>query len=436
MPHFYERNITEIKNEYTIFLVNVLSPLLYEGIMGLYKKAVDLDEKLEEAKKKKPDIVSPGVLKLFQKLLANIPNLNNHRIESETALIRDSSKIADIFDDLIRAVAKSNIVLLTYNASGKTCTLVKDRYHENIDVKDFIHKCYIECAKSFYNYPEIFWHKYANLDIQRNRREAHNIIKKAIHEAIRKIIPMKLILEEYLSKDYMKEENVVEDIGKAEYMNIKNMLVRDLYGKDYKKVLVDSHELSTSDTNKYNDDSDTNRYSEGGSYSDKKRDGDDTDIGKLIMSNTSDREDDKDKDKDRDEDRDKDKDESHKTSHKDEPRTEEKKDRPPTKDVNLEFMGRKTAASRMFQKAIFGLQEDKDEQPKEVPKVPVKDEPKEKVKEEVIEKREDKHEDEGISISRRGSVVKQKMRSDDKRIKKDDDNTRSEAIGKKVNSFM
>jgi hypothetical protein len=258
MTHFYERNITEIKSEYTIFLVNVLSPLIYEGINGMYNEAKKIEEKFIKAQKQKPNIENPGVLKLFQKLLSNIPSLNNHHIENETIRLRDNSKIADIFDDLIRAVVKSNIVLLTYNASGKTCTLVKDRYHENIDIKDFIHKCYIECAKSFYNYPELFWHNYSTIDIQRNKRDAHKIIKKSINESIRKIIPMKLILEEYLSKDYIKEDNdITGDINNADYMNIKNMLMRDLYDKENmenKNILDDDSSDDLSDGSLDDDD--------------------------------------------------------------------------------------------------------------------------------------------------------------------------------------
>ena len=255
MTHFYERNITEIKKEYTVFMTNVLSPLIYEGIKNLYTAAKDLDDKFETAKLQKPDIQNPGVFKLFQKLLANIPNLNNHKIENETIRIRDNSKIADIFDDLIRAVVKSNIVLLTYNASSKTCMLVKEKYHDNIDINDFIHKCYIECAKSFYNYPELFYHKYSTLDIQRNKRESIGIIKNAINEAVRKIIPMKLVLEEYLSNDYVKDDKDIEnDISNSDYSNIKNMLGRELKENENRRILVDSHELSRSSNENYGSD--------------------------------------------------------------------------------------------------------------------------------------------------------------------------------------
>jgi hypothetical protein len=36
MTHYFEKNIVEIKNEYTDFLTNMMAPLIYEGIQSLY----------------------------------------------------------------------------------------------------------------------------------------------------------------------------------------------------------------------------------------------------------------------------------------------------------------------------------------------------------------------------------------------------------------
>jgi len=244
MKHFYERNITDIKQEYTIFLTNILTPLLYEGIKKLYNQSLEFEKKFEIAQTKDPNIKNPGALKLFQKFLKNLPNLNNHLIETETNRLRDNSKCADIFDDLIKAVIKSNIILLTFNTSDKTCNIVKERYHDNIDVKEFIHKCYIECAKIFYDYPEIFWHKYSTIDIKRNQREAHELVRKCIVEAIRKMLPMKLILEEYLKNDYVEDHKQnLGDLNQAEYTNIKNLLRRDLYNQNGGNSILEDSEF-------------------------------------------------------------------------------------------------------------------------------------------------------------------------------------------------
>ena len=47
-----------------------------------------------------------------------------------------------------------------------------------------------------YDFPEIFWDKFNSIEIKKNQRECLEIIQKSIKEAIRKLLPMKLILNE------------------------------------------------------------------------------------------------------------------------------------------------------------------------------------------------------------------------------------------------
>jgi hypothetical protein len=230
MTHFYERNIVEIKTLYTSFLINIITPLIYEGIKSVYNNALIVENKFIEKGKYDPNIENPGILKIFQLCLKDIPTLNQHEIDNETSRIKEKSKCSEWFDDLIKAVVKSHIILLTYNASGKTCKTVKEKHHEMIKTTDFIHKCYIECARIFYNYPEIFYHKYSTLDIKRNQREAQEMIKISINEAIKKMLPIKLILQEYLSNDYMRdvEENIDDHMTESQYTNMSKLVKRDL----------------------------------------------------------------------------------------------------------------------------------------------------------------------------------------------------------------
>jgi hypothetical protein len=82
-----------------------------------------------------------------------------------------------------------------------------------------------------YNNPELYWHEFSPLEIKRNQREACNLIRQSIHEAIRKMLPIKLVLKEYLSNDYMDDDNdVTNRISNSEYMNIHAMVNRDLHG--------------------------------------------------------------------------------------------------------------------------------------------------------------------------------------------------------------
>lgn len=237
MPHFHERNIVEIKNIYTTFLVNIIAPLLYEGIKSLYENAKHVDTKAKNAEKTDPSVVNPGILKIFQLCLKNIPRWNSHLIDTETKRIKEQCKCSEWFDDLLKAVVKSYIILLTYSADAKSCDIVNNKLHETVDVNFFIHNCYIECAKIFFNYPEIFYHEYSTLEIKRNQREAIEIIKKAIEEAIKNMLPIKMILQEYLSNDYIKDDNnlVVDNMSESHFMNLKSMIHRDLGEEDINK---------------------------------------------------------------------------------------------------------------------------------------------------------------------------------------------------------
>ena len=74
-------------------------------------------------------------------------------------------------------------------------------------VDHFIHLCYIELARNFWKNPYLFDDTISKIDYQRNRRDAELIIDSTINETIRKQLPVKHILKEYLGNEY----NGVED---------------------------------------------------------------------------------------------------------------------------------------------------------------------------------------------------------------------------------
>jgi len=231
MDHFYERNVSEIRTEYTTFLVNIMTPFIYEGIRSVYQFALNAHKEFLERGKHDNEVKSPGVLKIFQLSLKEIPTLNNNSIEIEANRIKAGSKCADWFDDLVKAVIKSNIVLLIFANPKKRSEILREEYHNKIEVKDFIHKCYIESARAIYNNPELFWHEFPPLEIKRNQREACELIKQAVHEGIRKVLPIKLILKEYLQNNYIDDDNdITNRVSDTQYMNIHSMVQRDLYG--------------------------------------------------------------------------------------------------------------------------------------------------------------------------------------------------------------
>ena len=249
MKEFYERNIVEIREEYTTFLINILTPFIYDGLKSIYQKAEEKRKVIIEETRDNPDFNVPSNLKIFQMYLKNIPSWNNHIIEDETSRIRSHSKCGEWLDNLIKAVVKSNIVLLTFNAQDRQCNLTKNNRNYNVSTQDMIHKAYIECARTFYNFPEIFLEGGLDaLDIKRNRRETMKLIGEGVKESIRKLLPIKLILEEFLQNDYLLEDDDEVDnlISENQMMNVKEMVNRDLEGGNkydpYEQMPVEKNE--------------------------------------------------------------------------------------------------------------------------------------------------------------------------------------------------
>jgi hypothetical protein len=263
MPHFYERNIIEIRNEYQTFLIKILTPLIYEGILSIYNDSQNYHKDLKEKSKKDPKIIISSTMKIFQLFLKNTPSWNKHIITEETNRIKEKCKCSEWFDDLIKAVIKSNIVLLTFNISGKESNLINRKLHETIQPVDFIHKCYIECAREIYNFPELFFDKYQPIEIKRNQREAFTIIKESINGAIRKLLPMKLILTEFLNNEYTKiDQKIGTDIPDSVYKNIKSLLRKDFRNDNLSFNSSDSYNSNYTTSTSSSDSTSVNKSSD------------------------------------------------------------------------------------------------------------------------------------------------------------------------------
>ena len=234
----YRRNyLVEIKNEYTLTLVNILTPLIYQGIESIYKDSEKLGNENE-------------ILKIFQGLLRRVPKWNQNIIDNETKRILSNSKCSDWLYDLIKAVIKSNIILLTYQPKKKNNNLniVKKEFYESISLSDFIHKVYIECAREIWNNPYLFSHDYNPIDIKRNQRDALFLIKEAIREAIRKMLPVRHILESYLGNNFLNDEDNFESSIVDQSQNIRSLLKEDLENNIIENKILNSKNNSFNET--------------------------------------------------------------------------------------------------------------------------------------------------------------------------------------------
>lgn len=188
--------LSEAKNEYSVNLVNILTPLLIQGIQSIFHEACDLCLKNEEENK---------YLMTFQNFLTRVPKWNPAIIENETKRIIQQSK-CNYLEDLITCVHITQLKILT---SIRVATKQKKIELDIPKMSDFVHKIYIKCARKFYSNVYLFEKSVTPLTKQKNLREAEIICKECILDIIRESMPIEQILRAYM--DETTEEEIIEE---------------------------------------------------------------------------------------------------------------------------------------------------------------------------------------------------------------------------------
>jgi hypothetical protein len=227
------------KTEYTNTLTKIIVPFIYEGFLSIYSDAKKIVKKGEENK----------LLKIFQQMIRNIPKWKDELVEAEANRIFITSK-RKWLHNLLKAVIKANMILLS-NSSNTITNSTNIEEYLNIPFDHFIHRCYIESAKEIYNSPFLFYHKISSIEIKRNQRDAKALIRTAIEEAVRKMLPYDYILENYLKDE--KPEDVDFDNAVSEHdknnverlinNNINNVPVNNFQTQSVDKII--SYENTT-----------------------------------------------------------------------------------------------------------------------------------------------------------------------------------------------
>ena len=212
----YERNIADIKNIYLQQLTSILTPCMFDSIKNIYNRSCEI------AKGSKMSIEYA-----FKVCLKDLVNLSQQSIINEVSKIKSLSNSGSYFDNLVRSVIKSHIVLMSYNVSKESCPICDIRKY-NIDINKFIHECYIELGNQIFNDPRIFIMCLKDGDelnnINGNIRcgnKFDKLVKKCISKVVFSFIPVNDVLVEYLNKDKITDDYIKakQDIEKDEIVN-------------------------------------------------------------------------------------------------------------------------------------------------------------------------------------------------------------------------
>tara|TARA_B110000211_G_C14093141_1_gene560670 strand:+ start:3739 stop:4875 length:1137 start_codon:yes stop_codon:yes gene_type:complete len=198
MDKYSRALLADAKQEYTSQLISVLVEPIYEGIASMYAAAQHISKRSRD---------SFNVLKVFQKLLSQTPTWDGDKIHAEFERIKKISK-CDYMDNLITAVFVAHAKILTSIRLEKSAAM-----DLNIPKGSFlIHNVYIEVARNFWKRPYLMHSEYSSLDLQRNLIEAEALIKECILETIRKLLPVRDVLNKFLNLEPNNLNNIDDDI--------------------------------------------------------------------------------------------------------------------------------------------------------------------------------------------------------------------------------
>ncbi len=193
----YNLNVlSEAKNEYSSRLLNILTPLIIQGIKSIFNEAVDLCENNDEDEK---------YLMTFQNFLSRVPNWNSNIINEEKNRIITKSKCSYL-EDLLTCVHITQVKILT------SIRVSSQQKKIDIDIPklgDFIHSAYINFARKLYKNIYLFEKDIMPLDYQKNMRECEILCRESILEVIRESMPIEHILRAYMDKT--THEEIIEE---------------------------------------------------------------------------------------------------------------------------------------------------------------------------------------------------------------------------------
>jgi len=197
MDDYSVSSLQESRNEWCARLINILTPLVIEGVKSIFNESWTLCQENDEHEK---------YLMTFQNFLGRIPKWNTAIVEEETKRITEKSNCGYL-TDLISCV---HIIQL----KSLTCMRVGNK-QKKVDIavpslSDFIHKVYINTARKIYTNIYLFEINIDPLQIQKHNRELELIIREQILNTIRDNIPVEDILKVYLDESIEDDVEVEE----------------------------------------------------------------------------------------------------------------------------------------------------------------------------------------------------------------------------------
>ena len=193
---------SEARNEYLKQMSTWIVPPLVEFFRKEYNTLADTEGK--------------RVMSAFQTYCSEVPLWNQDVIDSNIGIILDNCR-CDYMEELMTAVFIAYTKMLTairVNSRQKKLQITLPK------LDHFLHRVFIECARSFWKAPYLFAQDLTPVEKQKNILQAEQICTEALSGAVRSLLPVKSILRDYLDdgeeEKEEKEEKEEEDEEKEE----------------------------------------------------------------------------------------------------------------------------------------------------------------------------------------------------------------------------
>ena len=191
--------LVEAKREYTEQLVLFLRDAMYDDFYVLWKDSVDSSDPMMRFQDKLEDVVDWDEKSMIQK--------------TDKCISKTGCKF---LDDLIVAVFVAHMKILISIKNDNT----KGQYKLQVPTTNkFVYECLLQCSREFWKSPYIFYqneleNKIKKVQIQKNLRQAEDIISTTIKNTIRAMLPVKEIVGDVF--EYDKDGDLVLDIKRTD----------------------------------------------------------------------------------------------------------------------------------------------------------------------------------------------------------------------------
>ena len=212
MDDYHTDSLIESRNEWMSRFVNILTPLLNEGVQSIFTESFSLCKENNETEK---------YLMTFQNFLSRVPSWNQTIVENECMRLVDKSK-CNYLNDLLTCVHVIQLKMLT---NVRVCKTQKQVSIDIPKLENYVHRVYIAIARKLYKCVYLFERDCTPLQKQKHNREVETIIRECIVNTIRDTIPIEKLLSAYMGDEMVEEiereevksepVNESEDIGKT-----------------------------------------------------------------------------------------------------------------------------------------------------------------------------------------------------------------------------